>query len=146
MLPGRAVERTTAGNTGKSRTRSALRLRRTRVGCPLGPLPNAASIGCPRARSARGRVRREFLWGHRNGADTLPLQAHPFEELPHLRRLAADARQSLDALAGFVHRARGLAGELLADKITMGGQIAHRAADAPLPQAIATPLPAGSDL
>src|SRR6266851_1772561 len=146
MLPARTVERTTTGNTGKSRTRSAPRPRRTRVCCLLGPLPNAASIGCPRTRSARGRVRREFFWGHRNGADTLPLQAHPFEELPHLRRLTADARQSLDALAGFVHRASGLAGELLADKITMGSQIAHRAADAPLSQAIEATVAEGSDI
>ena len=61
-------------------------------------------------------------------------------------RLTADARQSLDPLAGLVHGARGLAGELLADKITMSGQVAHGASDAPLAQPLQATVAEGSEV
>src|SRR5262249_12015596 len=112
----------------------APRPRRTHACCLPAPLPAGASTWCPRSPAALGCARREFFWGNGNGADAQPLQAQSFEELAHLGRLATDARQSLDAFTSLIHGASGLAGELLTDKITMSGQVAHGPGDAPLAQ------------
>jgi hypothetical protein len=86
------------------------------------------------------------LGGGGDSTDALPFQAHPLEELAHLRRLATQAGQPLDALGGLGDGTRGPASELFPDRVAMGGQVRDGAGDVPASQPAESAAAEGSDV
>src|SRR3954447_1691670 len=144
MPPARTAGRTTTGSTGRCRTRSGPRPRRTRAAGPPSLPPAAGSARHQGTPSARGRAPQDFFWGgDGDGPDALELQAQPLEELADLAGLAADAGEGLDPLTGLGDGPGRLPGELVADTLGVGGRVAARPGDAPGAEAVEAALAEG---
>ena len=83
-----------------------------------------------------------FFWRHGDRTDPVKLQAQILEELVrHPAGPAAQPGQLKDAFARLGDGRGWLLLEGGADQLAIGGHLAHRATEIPLPQAVQAPLP-----
>ena len=83
----------------------------------------------------------QVFWRHGDRTDPVKLQAQILEELAHLAGPAAQPGQLKDAFARLGDGRGWLLLEGGADQLAIGGHLAHRATEIPLPQAVQAPLP-----